>query len=80
MKRPHSFSRNSTIVDGCRIIDKVWLDCRTVKYLWGLLTRDDGVGFSLKNNVSVHRLCFRALRAQRKAPIFCHLHTKTGNN
>ena len=30
-----------------------------------LLTRDDGVGFSLKNNVSVHRLCFRALRARR---------------
>ena len=28
-----------------------------------LLTRDDGVGFSLKNNVSVHRLCIRALRA-----------------
>ena len=40
--------------------------------LWGicgvhysLLTRDDGVGFSLKNNVSVHRLCFRALRTRR---------------
>ena len=30
-----------------------------------LLTRDDGVGFSLKNNVIVHRLCFRALRALR---------------
>ena len=29
-----------------------------------LLTRDDGVGFSLKNNVSVHRLCIRALRAR----------------
>ena len=29
----------------------------------GLLTRDDGVGFSLKNNVIVHRLCIRALRA-----------------
>ena len=28
-----------------------------------LLTRDDGVGFSLKNNVIVYRLCFRALRA-----------------
>ena len=28
-----------------------------------LLTRDDGVGFSLKNNVGVHRLCIRALRA-----------------
>ena len=30
-----------------------------------LLTRDDGVGFSLKNNVIVHRLCFRALPALR---------------
>ena len=30
-----------------------------------LLTRDDGIGFSLKNNVIVHRLCFRALRARR---------------
>ena len=29
-----------------------------------LLTRDDGVGFSLKNNVIVHRLFFRALRAR----------------
>ena len=29
-----------------------------------LLTRDDGVGFSLKNNVSVHRLNIRALRAR----------------
>ena len=29
-----------------------------------LLTIDDGVGFSLKNNVSVHRLCIRALRAR----------------
>ena len=26
--------------------------------------RDDGVGFSLKNKVSVHRLCIRALRAR----------------
>ena len=32
---------------------------------YSLLTRDDGVGFSLKNNVIVHRLCFRALRARR---------------
>ena len=64
MKRPHLVSRNSTRIDGRRIIDKVCLDCRTVKYLWGLLTRDDGVGFSLKNNVSVHRLCIRALRAR----------------
>ena len=32
---------------------------------YSLLTRDDGVGFSLKNNVSVHRLCFCALRALR---------------
>ena len=30
-----------------------------------LLTRDDGIGFSLKNNVIVHRLCFRALRTRR---------------
>ena len=30
-----------------------------------LLTRDDGVGFSLKNNVIVHRLFFRTLRARR---------------
>ena len=35
-----------------------------MKYLWGLLTTDDGVGFSLKNNVIVHRLCIRALRAR----------------
>ena len=30
---------------------------------YSLLTRDDGVGFSLKNNVIVHRLCIRALLA-----------------
>ena len=30
-----------------------------------LLTRDDGVGFSLKNNVIVHRLFIRALHAFR---------------
>ena len=30
-----------------------------------LLTRDDGVGFSLKNNVIGHSLCFGALRALR---------------
>ena len=30
-----------------------------------LLTREDGVGFSLKNSVIVHRLCFRALSASR---------------
>ena len=76
MKRPHSFSRNSTIVDGCRIIDKVWLDCRTVKYLWGLLTRDDGVGFSIKNNVIVHRLCIRALRARKISANFMPLSYK----
>ena len=29
-----------------------------------LLTRDDGVDFSLKNNVIVHRLCIHALRAR----------------
>ena len=46
-----------------QIFDNVFF-CLPVKYLWGLLTRDDGVGFSLKNNVSVHRLCIRALRAR----------------
>ena len=30
-----------------------------------LLTRDDGVGFSLRNNVIGHSLCFGALRALR---------------
>ena len=34
--------------------------------LVGVLTGDDGVGFSQKNNVSVHRLCVRALRARVK--------------
>jgi len=39
--------------------------------LVGFFTRDDGIGFSLKNNVIVHRLCFCALLARRdKRQIF----------
>ncbi len=60
-------------IDCCRIIDNICVYYLTKKNQWWLLTEDGEVGFSPKNNVSVHRLCIRALcaREAKNVTILC---------